>query len=247
MNVSAIIVTRGNVDLSEILASLPVEWERVVWDNTGTCEVYDGPNRMVSRVALDVPDLAVFGRYAAIEHSSGDLIYVQDDDCVVEDPQAIVEWWQRASVATMGAFVQDDRDFLVANMPPQFRHDFYADHSLVGFGACFHRDLPGRAFTRFALSSHANGALAWGTDGLTTDLFDRTCDVVFTALTPRVLVDVPYRDLPWASDPDRMWKQPEHVGERARMLELALRVREAPGPHGEKPLAPPRNPSNLSP
>jgi hypothetical protein len=30
-----------------------------------------------------------------------------------------------------------------------------------------------------------------------------------------------------ASDPDRMWKQPGHLGERNRMLELARKVRDA--------------------
>lgn len=54
----------------------------------------------------------------------------------------------------------------------------------------------------------------------------RTCDIVFTALTPRVLVDVPYVNLPWASDSNRMWKQAQHIEERQRMLELTLKVRD---------------------
>jgi hypothetical protein len=59
------------------------------------------------------------------------------------------------------------------------------------------------------------------------DFWHRTCDIVFTALTPRVLVDVPYEDLPWASAENRMWKQPTHREERGRMLELVRQVRDA--------------------
>jgi hypothetical protein len=55
----------------------------------------------------------------------------------------------------------------------------------------------------------------------------QTCDVVFTALTPRALVDVPYENLPWAEDPDRMYRQPGHQAERGKMLELAFRARDA--------------------
>ena len=39
-------------------------------------------------------DLSVYGRYAAIEDARGDLIYVQDDDVIVSDPQAIVDAWK---------------------------------------------------------------------------------------------------------------------------------------------------------
>ena len=53
----------------------------------------------------------------------------------------------------------------------------------------------------------------------------RTPDVIFTTLTPRILVDVPYADREFASDPDRMWRQEGHVAERKRALDLALAVR----------------------
>lgn len=189
-----------------------------------------------------INDLAVYGRYAAIEHASGDLIYVQDDDVIVSDPERIVRTWSTAQRECqegswdpqklwIGAPNPGDLagisagNHVVCNMPPEFRHDFYREHALVGFGAVFHRDAPERAFERFWNASDDLGTLSKETLRAGA-LFQRTCDVVFTALTPRVLVDVPIRHLPWYDAPTRMHKQPDHVGERARMLELALRVRD---------------------
>jgi len=217
VNVSAIIVTRGNVDLQPVLASIPMEWEVLVWNNgQGTVRI-----RTIGgdELCAGNPDLSVYGRYAAIEYASHDLIYVQDDDVIVSDPQKIAEtWW---NVDTFEPVVEDSPDgYLVANMPQEFRHDGYTDSCLVGFGACFHRNLPARAFEYF--EDEISDAYIKA-----SPLFQRTCDVVFTTLTPRVLVDVPKTDREFASDQDRMWRQPNHYGERVRMLELARQVRDA--------------------
>jgi hypothetical protein len=116
-------------------------------------------------------------------------------------------------------------EHLVANMPQRFRDTgFYDDHCLLGFGAIFHRDMPAIALGKFARY--------FGTDNVVaavdqdSGFLHRTCDVVFTSLTPRILLDLPYRDLPWATDASRMYRQPDHVGERARMLELCRQVRD---------------------
>lgn len=230
MNVSAVIVTRGNVDLQPVLDSLPKEWERVVWDNSGASSSQEALEKAAlgsgfvgenGKWMTATNDLSVYGRYAAIEYASHDLIYVQDDDVIVSDPQAIVDMWDE-----MRALAEIEQDptpegFLVSNMPQEFRHDGYTDSCLVGFGACFHKYLPARAFK--ALSDYER------LYDLTRDRdwIHRTCDVVFTTLTPRVLVDVPKTDREFASDDDRMWKQPGHFGERTRMLELARMVRDA--------------------
>jgi hypothetical protein len=250
MNVSAIIVTRGDVDLRPVLDSLPDEWERVVWDNSGRGPLTDklarefyattsraerrrmnfkgGPHRLLPRLVFAQPDLSVYGRYAAIEYASHDLIFTQDDDVIVSDPQAIVnEWvahctWKATSdesVPVLGYRSERlDGQHLVANMPPQFRHDGYTDSCLVGFGACFHRDAPTRAFRWFSGDEHHEYFQGW---------FRRTCDVVFTTLTPRVLVDVPKQNLPYATDANRMYRQPDHLDERTRMLHLARQVRDS--------------------
>lgn len=228
-SVSAIIVTRGDHDLSDLLDSLPDEWERIVWDNGyhgyPHVDVYkDGndwrPNGLPGGVQIS--DLSVYGRYAAIEHAKHDLIYVQDDDCVVAHPQTIVDTLiGKTKVYTVEDaegeyFVGDPWDGVVCNMPQEFRHDFYVDHALVGFGAAFHRDAPERAFQIMPPVPVLEMDRAW---------MWRTCDIIFTGLTPRVLVDVPKFDLPWAHDDDRMWKQPTHQAERARMLDLMRQVR----------------------
>lgn len=234
MNVSAIIVTRGNVDLDPIRETISSEWEFVVWDN-GAGEVRrewiptwaDPGNAVPGELdRMPVLDMAVYGRYEAIEVSSGDVIYVQDDDVIVSDPEEIVNAWLRSAYPPAYPPEPFGRtDHVVCNMPPEFRHDFYDDHALVGFGAAFYRYTPERAFSRFALSSHRAGAVAWGTDGCDRGFFDRTCDIVFTGLTPRVLVDVPIEHAPYATGPDRMYRQPEHVAERQRMRELVRSAR----------------------
>lgn len=236
MSVSAIIVTRGNVPIEW---NVPLEWERVLWDNgAGVCRVWHPESSPFDCVEHDVSDLSVYGRYAAIEHASHDLIYVQDDDVIVSDPAELVREWRaehhRVGVCSEGPdgceYDGTDpcfqcgarRQWLVANMPQEFRHDGYTDSCLVGFGACFHRDLPKKSFGRFM--AHHDHMIPLG---IRQDVFWRTCDVVFTTLTPRVLVDVPKVNREFASDPDRMWKQPSHYGERVRMLELARKVRDA--------------------
>lgn len=200
-----------------VVDSLPDSWDVLVW--------YNGPEPRMVYYDVDgnvdeigAVDCSVFGRYAAASHAKSDLIYVQDDDCVVSDPQALVDaWWERHEhVADIS--VPPSLDHVVCNMPQQFRHDFYRDHALVGFGAVFHR---------CALHALGQGVTAryprpmlvrpdW------SEFFHRTCDIFFTALNPRVLVDVQVANRKFASDDDRMWRQPGHVGERNEALELAL-------------------------
>jgi len=230
MNVSAIIVTRGNVDLDLIYDSLPPEWEVLTWDNgKGECRVLSGwrPEPHPLGSLHKVRDLSVYGRYAAIEHAAHDLIYVQDDDVIVSDPSSIVETWVTATQDEIVEHrVPDPLEVVVCNMPQEFRHDFYTCHSLVGFGAAFHRDASELAFDRFwnrasDLEALTKEALRAGA------LFQRTCDIVFTALTSCLLVDVPKMNLPHAFGDDRMWRQPQHQAERARMLDLVMSIKEA--------------------
>lgn len=207
MNVSACLVTRGDVPMDPIINSLTSAGidDIVVWDNS------------------ERANLAVYGRYAAIDDAKHELIYVQDDD-VVLDPEtvaALIEAW------AVSAWAQGD--YLVSNMPERFRHDFYEEHALVGFGAVFNRRAPAKAilkYVEFCRTSepHRQESLADG--DAWHSWFLRTADVVFTALTPRILVDLPYADREFASAPNRMWRQPDHIAERTRMLELVRHVRD---------------------
>lgn len=226
---SAIIVTRGDVDLDPIWASVPDEWEKITWDNSGRLEIVSPVRPGYLRTGPPT-DLSVYGRYAAIQYASHPLVYVQDDDCVVSDPQQIVDVWDEMETLARIEQSPDSTNFLVANMPQEFR-PHYLDSCLVGFGACFHRDAPARAFQAYVdFYPVPVGLVApkrWQ-DGIDDEaaLLHRTCDVVFTTLTPRVLVDVPVEVLPYAHDENRMWKQPDHFGERTQVLEMARKVRD---------------------
>lgn len=231
--------------MAPVIESLPEEWEIIVWSNGGGFSRInrvraDGhvDGRQNWPGAVPLPDLAVYGRYAAIKYAAHDVCYTQDDDVIVSDPQAIVDGLIEnygAVVSTPFAFfpgspqppvthVEMKMGTVVCNMPQEFRHDAYTDSALVGFGAAFHRDAPKRAFDRFLAHSDPYGV------GLTIEAqewFWRTCDVMFTTLTDRVLVDVPKVNREFAEDADRMYRQPDHVGERARMLTLARQARDA--------------------
>jgi hypothetical protein len=218
VNVSAIIVTRGDVDLVPVLESLPESWQRIVWDN-GAREVRKYEPQFGYASIRTIPrDLAVYGRYAAIEFAAdGNLIYVQDDDCILDDPAAL--------------HVHRAPGYVVCNLPTKFRDTGnYEDSSLVGFGALFDRYLPVMAFGKFF--GHGSGGLM-PSDAMLRAItnqpepFLRECDTIFTGLTPRVLVDLPYSDREFASAPNRLWKQPGHAAEREGMRQLVRQVRDA--------------------
>lgn len=75
-DVTAVLVTRGDVDLAPIVETLPYG-EIVVWDN-----------------AARPVDYGVFGRYVAIAEATRPLIYFQDDDCLVACHDALLAAWE---------------------------------------------------------------------------------------------------------------------------------------------------------
>lgn len=70
-DVTACLITRGDVDLTPILETLPYE-RVIVW----------GPPR---------EELGVFGRYAAIAEASTPYVYTQDDDCIFRRHHELLE------------------------------------------------------------------------------------------------------------------------------------------------------------
>jgi len=174
--ISAVIVTRGDVDLSPILDSLPFD-DVVVWNN------------------LEREDLAVYGRYAGIAEAKGDLIYVQDDDVIIDVDRLLAEYRDGDRLCNMDA----------GHPVP------YPDSSLVGWGAIFPRGDPFKAFARY-------GAVH-PTD---SDEFYRCCDVVFTSLAPFRRVDLGRKNLLHAAGSHRMHRQANHYMERRNMTERCL-------------------------
>ncbi len=177
MNVTACLVTRGDVDLEPIIDSLRggLFAELLIWNNA--IEQNEG----------------VYGRYRAIERATNTVVYVQDDDCVLppESIRALIEAYEPGKI--------------VANMPEEHRSK-YSDSCLIGFGAVFDKDLPAAAFERMNPNMYRP-------------------DVVFTALTPMVWLDVPFTHLPWAFADNRMYRQREHTQQRTQTLMRARRVR----------------------
>lgn len=76
MNVSCVIPTRGNVDLTQVLESLP--FDDIV--------VYDNSQRPI--------DLGIYARYAAIADAKHDVIVTQDDDVIIPCWDEILERYE---------------------------------------------------------------------------------------------------------------------------------------------------------
>jgi hypothetical protein len=71
--ISAVLVTRGDVDITTILNSLPFD-DVVVWNNA------------------EREDLQCYGRFAGIAEAEHEWIYIQDDDLLVPIPALVREW-----------------------------------------------------------------------------------------------------------------------------------------------------------
>lgn len=74
-DVSAVLVTRGNVDLAPILATLPYK-DIVIWDNSKR------------------EDLKVFGRYLALHEIKNEIVYFQDDDVIFTEHQRLLDLYE---------------------------------------------------------------------------------------------------------------------------------------------------------
>lgn len=119
-DVSAVLVTRGDVDLSRILEGLAVFNDVVVWNNA------------------EREDWRLFGRYMGMAECERDIVYVQDDDIFL--PARTI----RRIVAAYEPGV------IVANMSEGWaRGRDMLDAVQVGAGAVLDRDIPGKAFAKY--------------------------------------------------------------------------------------------------
>ena len=195
-NCMAVLVTRGDVELTKIVDSLHhairhaqlLETPSVVlWDNS--CHLDFGP----------------FGQYiAATRELFTELLYFQDDDCIT-DPAQIIAAWEPGKI--------------VCNMPAEFRANYENQpDKLMGFGSCFERSLIRPTFERYFRHFAIDPVLL------------REPNRIFTGLNQdRIkLVDVPKRDLPWATAPNRLYRQPDHLemAEEARRRVRVILERE---------------------
>ncbi len=196
-DISAVIVTKGDVDLSPILESLPFD-DIVVWDNS-----------------KEAQDAKVYGRYLGIERAKHDFVYVQDDDCIIRASYACVlsRWPELCRLGVTGHRHVDERQEILCNVPSPDHRKFYdgLGMSLVGWGAIFHRSLVGCFEDYFA---------QWPKD----ELFLRECDRVFTSLNPFYNVQLPITHLAHAHGKDRMGMEKRHGNDLAEIRRRIAQV-----------------------
>ncbi len=173
--VSAVIVTKGDKDLTPIIESLPFT-DIFIWDNSA------------------FQDRKIYGRYIGATLAKNDIIYVQDDDCLV---------------GALSLLDHYEEDKLICNIPMDRRAEYEGTGlSLVGWGALFHRKLI-HSFHKY-----------WDKFPI-DELFLRECDRVFTALNQFRQVNVGMQHLPYAFGLDRMGKEKRH---RQDFIEIRRRI-----------------------
>lgn len=119
--VTAIVVTRGDVDLEPILATLDGYDEVIVWNN-----------------AEKPTDSKTYGRWLATEQASNRIVYHQDDDVLFTEHDRLRDAYQPGVlVANMPS--------------PWYERTGYdtADQVFVGAGAILDRDLHRRVFDAY--------------------------------------------------------------------------------------------------
>lgn len=119
-DVSAVIVTRGDVDLRPILETLPYE-DVVIWDNSKRKK-----------------DEGIYGRYLAIKQAKGKVIYFQDDDLLFTAHDQLLDAYEPGKiVANMPSpwYEREGYDALGC--------------ALVGAGALVPRALPQKALVSY--------------------------------------------------------------------------------------------------
>lgn len=111
-NVSAVLITRGNRPLAQVLETLPFR-DLVVWNAQ-----YLSPTQVGAQM---------YGRYIAAASCKHKYIYVQDDDCVVEVRQLVSAYREGTVTCNMPLAKREEYKIIAPRV------------SLVGWGAMFHK------------------------------------------------------------------------------------------------------------
>lgn len=115
--ITAILITRGDIDLTPVLESL-YTFHPVCEEGFHDVLVYDNSLNL---------DYKVFSRYLAAQMVHTEYVYVQDDDCIID--LAHYPWDQVAP------------SHVLCNMPQAYRRNYTGRVQLVGFGAVFSKAL----------------------------------------------------------------------------------------------------------
>ncbi len=162
--VSVVIPTRGNVDMTEILLSLSDAGfeDVIVWNNA------------------ERENLGIYGRFAAIEEATHDVIATQSDDVIVTHWDEILAEYE-PGVTTI-------------NYPQEWAGDI----PWICCGTIFDKGTEKRVFDLYQTE--------WPLDD---DLMFYIADGVFAELClPRKVLAFPYQELPWANDSGRVSTSP---------------------------------------
>lgn len=112
MNISAVVVTKGDRDLSEVVESLTHFDEIIIWDNSKSCM-----------------DMKVFGRFAGAYCARNNWVYVQDDDCLINSKKLVSDFES----------IKIGRDQIYSNFPVDRRLGYLGSGiTLIGWGTLFH-------------------------------------------------------------------------------------------------------------
>ena len=185
MKFTAVVVTRGDVDLGPVIESIQAA----------------DPDEIIIRKGW----AGVYERWDAAAMAKHPLVYVQDDDCIVDVRKVIYEY-------------DPNRPGLVhCNMPREHQLQYFSQDgqplkdgiALVGFGCVFSRDR---------VSVFSQYLRHFVLDDVTRSEADR----IFTALNAVRLIDVGVHHREFCSRDDRMWKRPNHG---AMLKEVRRRIR----------------------
>lgn len=126
-SVSAVLVTRGDVDLSEILASITDAGidDIVIWNNA------------------EREDLSCYGRYAGIQEAKNEFIYHQDDDLISPVSDILAAYDPVADRGTIVCNNRAEEEWLLTAIGCVFHRDladcFDEYITTFGYDSDFHR------------------------------------------------------------------------------------------------------------
>jgi hypothetical protein len=134
-DITAVLVTRGDIDLTPVLESL-YTFHPVCEFGFYDVLVYDNSLNL---------DYKVFSRYLAAQLAHTEYIYVQDDDCIID--LAHYPWDQAGP------------SHVLCNMPQGHRKNYTGAVQLVGFGAVFSKALVKPTFEKYFRHFPQDGVL----------------------------------------------------------------------------------------
>lgn len=115
MRLTAVLVTKGDRDISKVLASLSEFDELIVWDNSKAPK-----------------DVKVYGRFAGAMLAQNNDIYIQDDDSIV----------QSSNLKHFYESYTHIPDLCVCNFPQHRRSEYAGSQiALLGWGTIFKKQL----------------------------------------------------------------------------------------------------------